>query len=146
MQYFNYYAYIYVAIYGTPFVESAKATWRLVKDRGLDAVINDNLVGTCVWLFALLNGLVCLALTYIVFTLFRTFDTTLHQYWTTFLVCFVVFLAGVFVTMTMLQVVTSGVSATFVCMADDPAALKRTKPELYARLQTAYSNIFYQWA
>lgn len=33
------------ALYGKPYIEAAKDTWRLFKDRGIDAVINDSLVG-----------------------------------------------------------------------------------------------------
>ena len=34
-----------VALYGKPYIEAAKDTWRLFKDRGIDALINDSLVG-----------------------------------------------------------------------------------------------------
>jgi hypothetical protein len=143
-KYFNYYAYIYVAIYGKPFIESAKATWELIKSRGLDAIINDNLVGTCVMLFALLNAVGCSGLTYLVFSL-RTYDSNMHKVVTTWVMVAITFVASLFVTNIMLNVVTSGSSATFVCLAEDPAALKRTKPELYARLESAYANVFRYW-
>ena len=32
------------ALYGKPYVDAAKDTWRLFKDRGIDAIINDSLV------------------------------------------------------------------------------------------------------
>ncbi|RUS12905.1 plasma-membrane choline transporter-domain-containing protein, partial [Endogone sp. FLAS-F59071] len=42
-EYFNYYAYTQVAIYGKDFCTAAKDTWTLIKDRGIEAIINDNL-------------------------------------------------------------------------------------------------------
>lgn len=67
VEYFNRYAYIEIgevfidpdtlralrltlsysspALYGKPYIPAAKDTWRLFKDRGIDALINDSLVG-----------------------------------------------------------------------------------------------------
>ncbi|KAF7964692.1 hypothetical protein HWV62_4171, partial [Athelia sp. TMB] len=44
VQYFNRYAYIEISLYGKPYIPAAKDTWRLFKDRGIDALINDSLV------------------------------------------------------------------------------------------------------
>ena len=48
VEYFNRYAYIDIALFGRGYVQSAKETWRLFKDRGIDALINDCLVNKCV--------------------------------------------------------------------------------------------------
>ena len=56
------YAYIEIALYGKSYIQSAKDTWRLFQDRGrglptflvsfdtiltgIDALVNDSLVGT----------------------------------------------------------------------------------------------------
>ena len=67
VEYFNRYAYIEIgrqrspsqraqrtpadphpplsALYGKPYLSAAKDTWRLFKDRGIDALVNDSLVG-----------------------------------------------------------------------------------------------------
>lgn len=34
------------ALYGKAYIPAAKDTWRLMKDRGIDALVNDSLVGT----------------------------------------------------------------------------------------------------
>ena len=46
IEWFNKYAYIEISLYGKSYIPAAKDTWRLMKDRGLDALINDSLVGT----------------------------------------------------------------------------------------------------
>lgn len=38
------YAYIEIALYGKPYIQAARDTWRLFKDRGIDAIVNDSLV------------------------------------------------------------------------------------------------------
>ena len=38
------YAYIEIALYGKSYIEAAKDTWTLFKDRGIDALVNDSLV------------------------------------------------------------------------------------------------------
>lgn len=61
VEYFNRYAYIEIgkglaltrrtkltdqtALYGKAYIPAAKDTWRLFKDRGIDALVNDSLVG-----------------------------------------------------------------------------------------------------
>ena len=64
VEYFNRYAYIEIgmstasgrvvcdhllislaALYGKPYIQAAKDTWNLFKDRGIDALVNDSLVG-----------------------------------------------------------------------------------------------------
>jgi hypothetical protein len=41
------------------------------------------------------------------------------------------------------SVIESGVQTTFVCLAEDPSALARTKPALYQKIQETYPRI--QW-
>jgi hypothetical protein len=36
----------HLALYGKAYIPAAKDTWRLMKDRGIDALINDSLIGT----------------------------------------------------------------------------------------------------
>ena len=44
-RYFNSYAFTYIAIYGKNFTASAKKTWDLIQNCGLDAIINDDIIG-----------------------------------------------------------------------------------------------------
>jgi xanthosine utilization system XapX-like protein len=51
------------------------------------------------------------------------------------------FLIGYFEFSIIASVINSGVATTFVCLAEDPAALARTKPELYQKIQQVYPEI-----
>lgn len=54
--YFNRYAFTYVAMYGTSFVESGKEAFNLFHQRGLDAIINDQLISNVFTLMAFGSG------------------------------------------------------------------------------------------
>ncbi|KAI5299748.1 putative choline transporter, neither null mutation nor overexpression affects choline transport [Ascosphaera atra] len=44
-QLFNRYAYSHIALYGKRYMDAARDTWKMLKDRGFDAFANDCLVG-----------------------------------------------------------------------------------------------------
>jgi len=60
-QYFNRYAFTYVAMYGSSFVESGKDAFTLFKNKGLTALINDQLVAN-VFMFASFGAAVLVGL------------------------------------------------------------------------------------
>lgn len=46
-----------MAIYGKDFCTAGKDTWRLIKSRGIDAIINDSLIGNVLGFGMLFTGL-----------------------------------------------------------------------------------------
>jgi hypothetical protein len=53
------------------------------------------------------------------------------------MVCFIV---GISMFSTISMTISSGVSTTFVCLAEDPQALQRTQPELFEKVR--YPRIY----
>lgn len=51
------------------------------------------------------------------------------------------FLIGALQFSVVSQVITSGTVATYVCLAEDPEALRRTKPQLYDQVLASYQHI-----
>lgn len=45
VQFINRYAFSYMALYGKSYIKSAKDTWKMIKDRGIDALVNECLTG-----------------------------------------------------------------------------------------------------
>lgn len=45
VQFLNRYAFSYIALYGKPYFAAAKDTWTMIKDRGIDALVNECLIG-----------------------------------------------------------------------------------------------------
>ena len=137
VRFFNHYAYVHVAIYGKPFIESGKDTWELIKSHGVDVIINDSLVGTCMNIAIFLISLTCCLFAFIAGLTFL--DSLALQITTTVLTFVFVTLISVVAT----QLIESGVSATLVCYAEDPTALQRSKPELYREITHAYQQSFF---
>jgi len=55
-EYINKYAFCQVAIYGKAYIPAAKDTWTILKDRGIEQLINDNLIGNVFSMGAILCG------------------------------------------------------------------------------------------
>jgi uncharacterized integral membrane protein len=133
-EYFNRYAYVQVAIYGKPFCRAAKDTLTLIKDRGVDAIINDNLIGTVLVIGGFLVGLGSVFVAWMT----QGFKTSVDA--PMILVLFLSFIIGFVMFSVISSVVDSGVATTFVCLAEDPAALQATKPELWEKIRETYPS------
>lgn len=137
VEYFNYYAYTQIAIYGKPYVQAAKDTWNLVKSRGIDAVVNDSLVGTCTGMVSLGIGLISGAATFAISALIYAESTAVS-----ITIAFLMGSLSMIIPYVALVIVEAGATTTFVCLAEDPASLQRTKPELYNAIMQKYSMMW----
>jgi len=131
MQYFNEYAYAHVAIYGVTYCESAKMTWNLIKARGFDLLINDNLIDGALFLGVFMIGVLTAIAGFVL--AFFTFSVDYSGVWAA-----VGFLIGLSMGSIVMSVIDSAVVTCFVCYAEDPEALARTKPDEYNRLTNAF--------
>ncbi|KAJ3348799.1 putative choline transporter, neither null mutation nor overexpression affects choline transport [Allomyces javanicus] len=143
VEYFNVYAFTQVAIYGKPFCRAAKDTWTMIKDRGVDAIINDDLIGNVLGFGSLLIGGITLLIGWLVFLVGRAADKSALTSGTTMsagliIVLVVSFLMGIVVFNLIAEVINSGVATIFVCIAEDPNALRATKPELWEEIRRTY--------
>jgi hypothetical protein len=135
VEYFNYYAYTQVAIYGKPYLKAAQDTWSLVKSRGVDAIVNDNVIGTCTSLLSLAIGVICGVL---VFFVVKVFYGKPNEISITMGV--IALILSLIISAISLQIINWGATTTFVCLAEDPESLQRTKPELYRAIMERYSQ------
>lgn len=123
VQYFNNYAFVHVAIYGCGYIEAAMKTFALCKQCFFAAYFNDCLIGPTLRLLAIATAAFIAAV----------FALILHSW-----IIFVwVFAMAWFVQSTLFASVSSAVTALFVCFAQEPEALQRSDPELYAAIHTA---------
>lgn len=136
VRFFNYYAYVHVAIYGKPFIESGKDTWEMIKSHGVDVIINDSLVGNCMSIATLLISLVCACIAYVGGLVLLSNQTL------TITATALSFISTFMISVVATRLIESGVSATLVCYAEDPSALQRTKPELYREITQSYQTNF----
>ena len=50
-----------VALYGKPYMQAAQSAWHLLRDRGIDALVNDSLVGMSKFPWCLAASPACLS-------------------------------------------------------------------------------------
>eukprot|EP00162_Nutomonas_longa_P009699 comp19424_c0_seq1/m.36793 comp19424_c0_seq1/g.36793 ORF comp19424_c0_seq1/g.36793 comp19424_c0_seq1/m.36793 type:complete len:433 (-) comp19424_c0_seq1:60-1358(-) len=135
---FNKYAFTKVAIYGLSFVAAAKETWELLKTRGLDLVINDNIADAVLTVSALSSGIVSALIAFGWGIALRNSGDISND-----VVVFLVlaaFILGLIVCITMLVPVDSAIATLFVCIADDPIQVQIVAPAFFGVLTGTYAQ------
>jgi len=139
IEYFNRYAYIEIALYGKPYIAAAKDTWRLFKDRGIDALVNDSLVGMTLTWGAYAIGLLCSLFAYLFLRFTAPSYNASGQY--TAPILLFSFLIGLVCSLTMSSAIEAGVSTIFVGLGEDPQVLSIRAPELFSMIADAYPDV-----
>jgi len=129
IEYFNQWAYIFVGIYGTSYLESGKRVLELFNARGITAIISNGLASYVLTNVVLSSSLLCGLFGY----LLGGFDTV--SFWT----CFII---GLIISATMMNIVQGAVKAVIVCFADHPHRLYENHPEGTAELSMGISQGF----
>ncbi|KAF8798723.1 integral to plasma membrane protein [Phlegmacium glaucopus] len=137
VEYFNRYAYIEIALYGKPYIAAAKDTWKLFKDRGIDALINDSLVGMTMMWGSYAIGLLCSLFAYL-YTRFTAPSYNTGGQYTAPILLFS-FLIGLVCSMTMSSAIEAGVSTIFVGLGEDPQVLAIRAPSLFTMIADRYT-------
>ncbi|KAG0229810.1 putative choline transporter, neither null mutation nor overexpression affects choline transport [Actinomortierella wolfii] len=138
-EYINKYAYCQVAIYGKPFIQAAKDTWTILKDRGIEQIINDNLIGNVWAMGALVGGVLSALGSYLYLIIVKPSFNVNGDF--TIIIVLMGFVMGLQMVFTVGTVIDSGTATTFVCLAEDPAALARTKPDLFEMIRATWPAV-----
>ncbi|KAF9139470.1 putative choline transporter, neither null mutation nor overexpression affects choline transport [Mortierella sp. GBA39] len=139
---FNKFAFTQVAMYGKPFVRAAKDTWELIKDRGIDALVNDSLVGNVLGMGTFAVALLSGFFGYVYLSVVQpSFYEGQNKDLVMYVVIFVEMILGVAMMSIPNNVIDSGVTTTFVALAEDPQTLRDTKPELYNAIAVQYPEV-----
>lgn len=130
IRYFNLYAFTQVAIYGKAYCEAAKDTWSLISSHGLEAIINDNLIGNVLSLGAFLGAVITALVGGIAGAVL------VNDQW---VLCAVIgFLIGYSILSVCMEVVQSGSACILVCFAMEKDVLRVNNPNLYDKFITTY--------
>ncbi|KAJ1732448.1 putative choline transporter, neither null mutation nor overexpression affects choline transport [Coemansia biformis] len=139
VEFFNKYAYVEIAVYGKPFVQAAKDTWTLVKDRGIDALINDSLIGNVLQMGAFMCASVVALVAWLYITITKPEYNATGSY--TVPIIIAAFLLAMSMFTVLLKCIDSGAATTFVCLAEDPGTMARNNPRLFAMVAEAYPQV-----
>lgn len=126
LEYVNKYAFCQVAIYGKAYIPAARDTWTILQDRGIVQIINDNLIGNVWTMGAIMSGMLSALASYLYLWFYNPSFNANNEF--TYVIVTMAFVMGLQMVFTVGTVIDSGVATTFVCLAEDPAALARTKP------------------
>ncbi|KAF2864369.1 DUF580-domain-containing protein [Piedraia hortae CBS 480.64] len=139
VQFVNRYAFSYIALYGKGYIQSAKDTWKLIKDRGIDALINECLIGPVFSMGATAIGVATAFLAYL-YLVFTHPSYNQNGQFTPVIVAYA-FLIGLQMTNCFTTPLSSGIDTIFVAAAWDPEVLMREHPDLYARMISVYPHV-----
>jgi hypothetical protein len=139
-RFFNQYSYSFVALYGDSYITAAKATWRLIRQKGMDAMVNECLIGTALGFYALFNAYVCSLLAYLYVKLTKpayNADGTFYAPIVAF-----TFLIALQISSIVTQPLKSGTSTFFIALAKDPEVYQQSYPNRFDTIASTYPNVF----
>ncbi|MCJ1333206.1 putative choline transporter, neither null mutation nor overexpression affects choline transport [Thelotrema lepadinum] len=139
VEFINRYAFSHIALYGKPYIAAAKDTWTMMKNRGIDALVNDCLIGPVLSMGSVFVGFTCalLAFLYLEFTA-PAYNSSGNYFPVAMAFSFLIGLQVCQIFMTPLG---SGVDTFFVASAWDPEVLMRQHGELYAEMIRVYPKV-----
>jgi hypothetical protein len=113
LQYFNYYAFVHVAIYGKPYMQAAKDVWHMLQTNGVMLIINDDIIGTFCFMASLCIscGSALLSIAVMTFLLHQAEEVAIAAF-------YVCLLGGAAVSYLVLVILRSGATTTLVCLAE----------------------------
>jgi len=132
IQYFNKWAFTYVAVYGLTYVQSGKAVFGLIRHNGIDAIVNDSLIYSTLWLGALIGTVIVTVVSLLLVWASGT------QYFV--LALLINFLIGLGSLQVLLELVNSAMTALFVCIAEEPNIAAQKLPALWEFLHRRYAH------
>lgn len=139
LEFINRYAFSTMALYGKAYFATAKDTWRLIKDRGIDALINECLVGPVLSMGCLFVAVTCALISYIYLEVTDPAYNEGGRF--TAVVVLYAFLIGLQVTSCFVVPLNSGIDTIFVASAWDPEVLMREHSDLYQRMVAVYPHV-----
>lgn len=112
---------------------------RLIKDRGIDALVNECLIGPVLTMGATFVAYACALLSYL-YLVFTNPAYNANGDFTPVVVAFA-FLIGLQIANIFTTPLSSGIDTIFVAAAFDPGCLIREHPELYANMIRVYPHV-----
>jgi len=141
IQYFNTYAYCYVAAYGMGFLEAGHAVMDLFTKRGWTAIVNDDLVSNAlafgVFGLMLVNMLCGIMVSFLLDLFLAQSISDVGGF--ALMGAVIGLVTGLLVALILTTTLHSAVAMVFVCFAEDPAALQTNHPETYALLSDKWN-------
>lgn len=141
IEFFNRFAFSYVGIYGYSFVTASKHVFKLFRQKGWSAIVNDDLTGNVFFLGNIIVGAIS---AYIALEMVSDSDKAKLSMFKhpDVVIVFFAFVVGYAINNLFMSVIASAVTTIFVLWAEDPRGWEMTRPEAYERLHKAWLAIY----
>lgn len=116
-----------------------QATWHMMKDRGVDALVNECLISPVLTMGAVFVAYLSSFLAYLYLSFTKPAYNNDNAF--TAVIMAFAFLIGLQIANVFLVPIKSGVATFFVAMAFDPQVLINEFPDLWVRLVNVYPHI-----
>ena len=138
-EFINRYAFSHIALYGKAYIPAAKDTWRFMKQRGIDALVNDCLIGPVLSMGSVFVGFACALLAF----LYLEFTAPAYNAQGTYFPVILAFsfLIGLQICQVFLTPLGCGVDTFFVASAWDPQVLMERHGQLYQEMVRVYPRV-----
>lgn len=138
VEYFNKWAFTYVGIENLGFCTAGSRVLRLFKDRGWDAIINDQLTGNVFLLGSFTSALLCYFAGY-QFGKGDEFSSTENSQW---ILGSLGLLIGWATAHVIFAAMSGALNAVFVLFCEHPEVLRREHPEEFETLEAAWIKMY----
>jgi len=137
MEYFNTWAYVYVGLYGFPYLEAGKNVLQLFENKRWSVIITDNLCENCLFIVSIGIGMMSGVMGVIMASMNPSSVAAFGVEVVTsgFLVGLVV---GVVLSSILLSVVNSAVNTVIACFAEAPQELDRNHGAIGAEMREGW--------
>ncbi len=139
VRYFNHYAYSYIALYGKPYLKSARDTYHIFKFKGFDAIINDCIIDTALGIYSFFAGFLAAFASYLYLKKTKPAYNSNGSYYAP-VVAFS-FVVALQICNVISTVTTSGTATFFLCLAKDPEVFQVSYPDDFNEVLKNYPEV-----
>lgn len=139
VRWFNHYAYSYIALYGRSYTAASRDIYELFRFKGMDALINDCLIGTALNFYNIFIAYVTALFVFLYLRLTKPSYNSSGSFYAP-LVAFSFLIAGQIANITT-TVITSGTSTFFIALARDPEVFRMSYPDRFEEVFRNYPQV-----
>ncbi|CCD23782.1 Pns1p NDAI_0C01210 [Naumovozyma dairenensis CBS 421] len=138
-QYFNHYAYSFIALYGKPYLRAAKETWYMIRQKGMDALINDNLIGLALGFYSVFASYIA-ALFAFLYLRYTEPSYNSNGSYNAPLIAFS-FVIALQICNIANETIRSGTATFFVALGNDPEVFQVSYPDKFDEIFRNYPQV-----
>jgi len=139
IEYANKWALSYIGLYGFNYIDACKEVLSLLKNRGWDAIVTDDISSYVTFMFTLITGLLTGGVAIVLPTVGILANSESVDKMDLFCIGL---LLGLFIGAILFNFVGGAVNTTIICFAEMPGDLERNHPKLSEEMRSSWLDTF----